>query len=183
MHILVIYFTVVPAFFFVLIKDFSKRERESKPKNDYEGCKNESGLAPGELAPGPAAGGAPGAPPAPRRARAGGRAREPRDLESLSRGRASRRIRSHELIIDKILRSFRPHAGVRAIFLVVGLAATCHPHSENCHHSGAAAAERPCCCPGRASRTNWAGPSWRSAPAVACSLRQRRRRRRRHQRR
>ena len=39
MHILVIYFTVVPAFFFVLIKDVSKRE--DKPKNDYEGCKNE----------------------------------------------------------------------------------------------------------------------------------------------
>ena len=176
MHILVIYFTVVPAFFFVLIKDVSKRK--SKPKIDYEGCKNESGLAPG----GAAAAGRSVHRRAPRRARAGGRAREPRDLESLSRGRTSRRIRSHELIIDKILRSFRPHAGVRAIFLVVGLAATCHPHSENCHHSGAAAAERPCCCPGRASRTNWAGPSWRSAPAVACSLRQRRRRRRRRRR-
>ena len=83
MHILVIYFTVVPAFFFVLIKDVSKRE--SKPKNDYEGCKNESELAPGELAPGPGRAGRRGAGcTAPRRARAGARAREPRDLESLS---------------------------------------------------------------------------------------------------
>ena len=95
MHILVIYFTVVPAFFFVLIKDVSKRK--SKPKIDYEGCKNESGLAPG----GAAAAGRSVHRRAPRRARAGGRAREPRDLESLSRGRTSRRIRSHELIIDK----------------------------------------------------------------------------------
>ena len=68
----------------MLIKDVSKRE--SKPKNDYEGCKNESGLAPGELA-GPARpGGAPEVCAPPRRARARGRARprEPRDLESLS---------------------------------------------------------------------------------------------------
>ena len=83
MHILVIYFTVVPAFFFVLIKDFSKRERESKPKNDYEGCKNESGLAPGELAPGPA-GGAPRGCRDRRAARARGGARESRETSSLS---------------------------------------------------------------------------------------------------
>ena len=80
-----IFYTVVPAFFFVLIKDVSKRE--SKPKNDYEGCKNESGLAPGELAPGRGAGGAPGVHrPAPR-ARAAARERAARPRVSLSRAR------------------------------------------------------------------------------------------------
>jgi len=81
-HILVIYFTVVPAFFFVLIKDVSKRE--DKPKNDYEGCKNESELAPGELAPGRRCrrGGRPRVHR--RAARARGRARESRETSSLS---------------------------------------------------------------------------------------------------